>query len=516
MLLRERVRLLAAAAVAALAVTVAASLAATGDLTYSDCIANGGAAGCATPAHDSLGAADAVAASPDSKSVYVTSAAGDSITHFSGESDGAFTYEDCIADGGANGCADPPHDSLGHAVGLDVSPDGETAYVASGDANSVTRFSRASDGTLTYEDCIADGGANGCADPTNDSLTWPEGVAVSPDGKSVYVTSRDDGAITRFKRASNGSLTYKDCIANGGVEGCASPAHDSLAGAVAVEASADGKSVYVASAAANSVTRFNRASNGSLTYKDCIANAGANGCVTPAHDSIGYTFDVTVSGDGTSVYAASLTADSITRFKRSSNGSLTYKDCTANAGANGCVTPTNDSLTGPTGVAVSPDGESVYVASRDANAVTRFTRASNGSLTYQGCIADAGANGCATPAHDSLWGPYDIAVSPDGSSVYVPSITGNSLTGLERELGPPKTKIKSAEINRDKRKATFKFSSSEPGSTFRCKLDGKDYEDCDSPRTYKDLAKGEHTFKVEAENSQGTPDSTPAEKSFKI
>jgi hypothetical protein len=96
-------------------------------------------------------------------------------------------------------------------------------------------------------------------------------------------------------------------------------------------------------------------------------------------------------------------------------------------------------------------------------------------------------------------------------------IIGGSGLGLAVDaLTPPDTTIESSKVNRDKRKGTFRFSSSQPDSSFRCKLDHKDFKGCESPKTYNDLAKGEHTFKVEARNAQKADDPSPAKKSFRI
>jgi len=51
--------------------------------------------------------------------------------------------------------------------------------------------------------------------------------------------------------------------------------------------------------------------------------------------------------------------------------------------------------------------------------------------------------------------------------------------------------------------ATFKFKSSVAGSTFECKLDGKPFKKCKSPKTYKNLTLGKHVFKVRAKNQAG-------------
>ncbi|MDX6638161.1 MAG: 6-phosphogluconolactonase [Solirubrobacterales bacterium] len=507
---------LAVTVLGALALTVGASLASSGGLAFHGCIASAAAHGCTAPAHDSLTNAQDVAVSPDGKSVYVVSGdfSSGAITRFSRAADGSLTYEDCIADAGANGCAAPAHDSLGSPAAVAISADGTSVYVAAYAGDSITRFSRAADGSLTYEDCIANGGFTGCVDPPNEALGGAYGVAVSRDDKSVYVVSgfSSSSSISRFDRAADGSLTYEDCIANGGQNGCTAAGHDSLEGAEGVAVSRDGNSVYVASPLAGSITRFNRAADGSLTYEDCIADAGANGCVVPAHDSLAGAAGVTVSPNGNSVYVAS-GADAISRLNRAADGSLTYEDCIANAGKHGCTAPGHNSLGAAASIAVSADKKSLYVASVTGNSISRFDRAADGSLTHEDCVADAGQHGCTTPAHNSLDGAIGVAVSPDSQSVYAASANANSITAFET---PPKTRLNSAKIKSVKRSATFKFSSNEAGSSFLCKLDHKPYGPCHTPRTYKHLKKGKHTFKVEAKSSAGGIDPSPAKKKFRI
>lgn len=80
----------------------------------------------------------------------------------------------------------------------------------------------------------------------------------------------------------------------------------------------------------------------------------------------------------------------------------------------------------------------------------------------------------------------------------------------------PDTKINRAKINKKKRKATFRFSSSKPESTFRCKLDKQPFRNCKNPRTYRNLKPGKHTFRVAAIDSRGNADKTPATKTFRI
>ena len=64
--------------------------------------------------------------------------------------------------------------------------------------------------------------------------------------------------------------------------------------------------------------------------------------------------------------------------------------------------------------------------------------------------------------------------------------------------------------------AKFSFKSSEPGSTFQCKLDGKRAARCKSPRVFKRLQPGSHNFRVWATDAAGNKDPTPARRSFRI
>jgi hypothetical protein len=82
---------------------------------------------------------------------------------------------------------------------------------------------------------------------------------------------------------------------------------------------------------------------------------------------------------------------------------------------------------------------------------------------------------------------------------------------------PPQTKIKSGpKGHTNSSNATFKFSSSEQGSTFFCKLDTKAWSSCKSPRTYKHLKPGKHTFKVRARDKAGNVDQSPAKRSWHV
>ena len=442
--MRRARSIIALALGAALLLLAAAALAATGTLTYSGCFANKGKHDCSRPVHNSLGNNVGLAVSRDGASVYVATVTG-SLTRFDRAAGGELTYRDCFTEDRGHGCGKPRHDSLDHAADVAVSPDGESVYVVAGEGtNAITRFNRnVVSGKLHDSDCIAVGGRFGCRKARRNSLEANQGVAVSPDGRSVYVASAGTNSITRFDRMPNGALKYRGCVANRGAHGCRKPQHDSLEGASDVVVSPDGRSVYVTALDGDSVSRFARAPTGAISFKGCVASRGANGCRRPAHNSLGGAEALAVSPDGTSVYVASLEGNAVSRFDRAASGVLEYAGCIADDGGHGCREPTHNSLHSADGVAVSPDGRSVYVTALTGASInggpgslTRFERAANGTLTYRGCWADEGQHDCTAPALDSLGSPASLAVSPDGTSVYVGSY-GTELSTFHRELAAP-------------------------------------------------------------------------------
>jgi DNA-binding beta-propeller fold protein YncE len=271
-----------------------------------------------------------------------------------------------------------------------------------------------------------------------------QAVAISRDGKNVYVASSRSNAIAAFRRSTkSGKLTQRPgtagCISDGGIEGCA-PAV-ALKGPNSVAVSADGKSVYATSLVSNAVVVLSRnTTTGALTQATdgtgCIANATTTGCTTGR--ALSGPDVVSVAPDGENVYVGAFKGNAVAVFTRNTTtGSLTQP-----AGTTGCIvnTPTTGCATGialaaPEGMATSADGENVYVAAATGNAVLTFTRdASTGALTQPtdgtGCISNAARTGCTTGRQ--LAGANAVAISRNDGSVYVTSLLSNSVTSFSR------------------------------------------------------------------------------------
>jgi DNA-binding beta-propeller fold protein YncE len=535
-----------AIAVASLAIA-AGALGAVGDLTPQGCISDvGDPAGCGATAQG-LEAAAAVAVSPDSASVYAISESNDdAIVRFNRSPGGALTPAGCIADEGDPAGCGVTTPGLDGADGVVVSPDGASVYVASQDDNAIVRFNRAPGGALTPAGCIEDIEEEGSCDNIGaageaQGLNGAFGVTVSPDGGSVYVATFVDDAIVSFDRAPNGALSNPSCIEDPPSNaGCGTTA-EGLNGAHDVAVSPDGGNVYAVSQDDDAIVGFDRAPGGMLSNSSCIEDVDTDGpCddVGSAGEAQGldFTRHLTVSPDGASVYSASFNDDAIVRFDRAPSGALANSSCISDVNTAACGTATAEGLNQPIDVAVSPDGASVYAVSGQDDAVVRFDRAPGGTLSNSSCIEDPEQDESCDdvgPAGEAqgLQGASGVAVSPDGRSVYAAGTSDDAIVRFDREVPPtppppvgeapdtepPETQITGGPNNKTKKKrATFEFSSSEPGSTFQCAVDGQTLKvACTSPYTVK-VKKGKHTFQVRAVDPAGNADATPAGDAWKV
>ncbi len=85
------------------------------------------------------------------------------------------------------------------------------------------------------------------------------------------------------------------------------------------------------------------------------------------------------------------------------------------------------------------------------------------------------------------------------------------------DLTPPDTTITSSPASpTSDTDASFSFSSTEPGSSFECQLDGGGYSACTSPRSYTGLIGGTHSFQVRATDAVGNTDASAAVHAWTI
>ena len=64
--------------------------------------------------------------------------------------------------------------------------------------------------------------------------------------------------------------------------------------------------------------------------------------------------------------------------------------------------------------------------------------------------------------------------------------------------------------------ATFGFTSTRASSIFQCRLDGRSWQSCGSPKRYFGLSDGRHLFEVRAGDLAGNLDATPAARRWRV
>jgi DNA-binding beta-propeller fold protein YncE len=358
----------------------------------------------------------------------------------------------CVSESGAGGaCIDGK--ALVGANSVAVSPDGGSVYVASQLSDAVAVLARdPTSGSLSQSSgtagCVSETGDNGaCAD--GKALDGSFGVAVSPDGRSVYVASQVSNAITVFQRDTvTGELTQlpgtAGCVSNTGSGGTCTDGK-ALDGARSVAVSPDGDSVYVASSFSDAVAVFQRdTTTGELTQLE-----GSAGCVRQGGGACrnGKALDgarsVAVSADGKNVYVASTDSDAVAVLNRNTTTGALFQP----SGTGGCVSETGTSgvcadgkaLDGPLSVAASQDSKHLYVASTTSDAVALFRRNSaTGALTQPsgpsgkaGCVSEAGSGGACADGK-ALDAPTSVVVSADGRNVYVGAANSQAVAVFAR------------------------------------------------------------------------------------
>ena len=277
--------------------------------------------------------------SRDGRNVYVASFASSAVAVFArNPATGALTQlpgtAGCVSEDGSDSvggtCVDGK--ALSGALSVTGTDDGRSVYAGASNGAAVAVFARdTASGALLQlpgdAGCISetatdpfDTTASTCA--RGKALAGPS-VAVSPDGRSVYVIAQAEDAVAIFARAAaSGVLTQlpggAGCISETGAGPCTKGKALSSA-PYSMIVSPDGRSVYVSTLFDGAVAVFTRdAASGGLTQlagdAGCVSETGAGPC---AHaKGIGNAASVIVSTDGRNVYVASGGGDDVAVFVR--------------------------------------------------------------------------------------------------------------------------------------------------------------------------------------------------------
>ncbi len=350
---------------------------------------------------------------------------------------------------------------------ITISPDGKSAYGVALLSDALVVFDRnTTSGALTIKSgsagCFVNSTIGACTVVSDLTLDGIHDIAISPDGKSLYAASSNSDTLVSFIRnTTTGALTVSGCLSNSALGGSCVQQPGLLDEVAVVTISPDGKNVYAVSAVTASpngsgvISTYSRdATTGALTYNNCISSAPLGSCVvaTGVFDlGFPYASKVALSPDGKTMYLIASSSASIAIFDRdATTGNLTLKSGAAGCIARAAILPQGCTILGdylqpPTGIAVSPDGKSLYLTTgwttEAIDTVLVFARdTTTGVLTKTngaaGCLASAILNDCAvfnpSAQTSSDFNPAAIVVSPDNQNVYLSSSAWNTLYVFDR------------------------------------------------------------------------------------
>jgi DNA-binding beta-propeller fold protein YncE len=342
-----------------------------------------------------------VAASPDGRSLYAVSGRDDSLVAFTAA---PLRMTECFTTKARlRGHGKPqPCELLPPTAGEDggalkgvhfaaVSPDGQNVYTVG--EGSIATFARDPSGRLTFAGAYS-------------GFATPRSLAISPDGRFVYVALGSEGGIATLARAADGSLQLV------GRSGLPAP--------VRVVISADGTSLYVTPAEGASIAEFRLdPATGTLTYSGCLSAArrgpGHSCRHVPQATAKGYGTsmyemrEIAISPDGTGLYGVSTYDNSVAAFARDpATGRLTFTSCidaeSTHARESGisdpCTSVPSENRLGngsglyePRGLAISPTGRDLFVGSHGDATLDRFRLTPDGGLHLAGCVTEGNGRG---------------------------------------------------------------------------------------------------------------------------
>ncbi len=296
-----------------------------------------------------------------------------------------------------------------------VSSNGFLAYVANGQANTVTAFSVSTEGGL-----LPVSSTPGNPNPVSVGTT-PSALAISHDTQFLYVANRGSGTVTTFTIGAGGVLTL---VSSTGSNSNPVPVDGSAPDSLAM--AQNGKFLYVGNSGSNEITAFSIASSG-LPTKIPPVGVNTNPLATGGTSLRG----IVTAPNAPFLYAVHDSSNTVAAFHIESSGLLTLVPA---SGANQNPIPVGASA--PSAVILSRDGRFLYSAN-GAGTITAFTIEGNGLLSL---TQNSGGQVNPVPTGTS---PVAMTLSPDGRYLYVANSGGRvsaytiaADTGLLTSLSP--------------------------------------------------------------------------------
>jgi len=284
-------------------------------------------------------------------------------------------------------------------LGLNFAPDGKRFYVSGGDDNEVMVYNfaggKASEagkinlGSAEYHK-LDDRGRAEARRNNKGEYAFPSGIAVTPDGKRLFVAENLSNKVTVVDLSSNQVITKievgeypYDC-----------------------EISKDGKRLYVSNWGSRSIAVIDPTSNKVLGE-------------IPVGD---HPNDLELTRDGKTLYVANANSNTVSVVDTAQ-----MKEIEAISTA---LHPKSPAGSTPNAVALSPDEKTLYIANADNNDVAVVDVAKRAASEVEGFIPTG-------------WYPTSIRLSKDGKRIFVAN--GKGVASAANPKGPNPYKVRTAE-----------------------------------------------------------------------
>jgi len=404
----------------------------------------GGPEDCAA-ASPALGGASSIALSPDGEQAYVTAFEDDALVRLERDPrNGSLAAGQCIEDvGGPDTCVDSAN-GLNGALDLVISEDGRHLYTVGYNDSTLLHFRRTPrNGELRLKTCVDDAdlplASDVCGDGAGgaEGLGGPQGLALSPDGRWLYVAAQLDSAAVQFRLNRRGKPVWRDCVEDDDkafADDCARN-RQGLDDAQGIGVA--GRSVYVAASSDDTVThlRLNR-ETGKLGYKGCVENrtpTGPDDCAQSA-EGLHEAYSIGISPDGRYLYSGTINDGSMAQFKLGRAGRLKSRGCVEAPFSPARCGTVAQGIGRAADFAFDSRGRSLYVAG--VNPIQPFKRKpGSGELTEIPCIDDddrpPSATKCTREA-PGLNGVSSLSITPDDDFLYSAAGADSAVTTFRR------------------------------------------------------------------------------------
>jgi YVTN family beta-propeller protein len=264
---------------------------------------------------------------------------------------------------------------------------GPFAYVTNQLSNSVTVIDTPTNTVVTTISLCSDCGPE------------PAGLAVTPDGSRVYVANEGNGTVSVISTSTN---TVSATITLPNICDCSSSP-------IGVAITPDGSHAYVTDPGNAAIDVIDTNPGDVGTFNTVTTTITAATIISP--------FSIAITPDGAFAYA--------TEFIQGSDTTTTNVNMISTAtNAVGAIAVGND----PSGVAVNPNGNTVYVTNNTGGTVSLF------------------AAGNANPTISTITvgtGPYSVAFTPNGTLAYVVNRGGDTVSVITTSTNSVTTTISS-------------------------------------------------------------------------